>query len=369
MLSAIALPAVEPNSGDWFYNPFNRDSAHHRPIGTGARYAADSHPATQDWLMKGQFNITPGSGPWGCGIWESAPEDPLFTVAYASPRNEGDPGEFPVACRLPLSMVKKTYAVAEQFDGVLVVYDRASETIHQFRQFNWNSPEATLESRPTASSHKTWDLKGPGHGAKLGDRIGTSASGVAAMFGILRGWEVRKTGHPIGHALQMTLPRKPENNCMMLGREVWWPAVSMDGGAYKIASNNTGHIPYGSLWALPPVEKGGPDLAALGLSEKALRLAECIRDYRIYIVDGGGQPTLRADQDFDAELLRELRESSAKYYRYIRLVENSVPDNGKVKYKAGDAPAAPSGGEHRQILPGEFPAGGGTPLAPNTAIR
>ena len=36
---------------DWFYNPFNEHSAHHRPIGTGAVYADEQHPAVQDWLQ------------------------------------------------------------------------------------------------------------------------------------------------------------------------------------------------------------------------------------------------------------------------------------------------------------------------------
>jgi hypothetical protein len=190
------------------------------------------------------------------------------------------------------------------------------------------------------------------------------------MFGILRGWEVKATGHPIGHALQLVLPRTQKVGSMdiMLAREVWWPAVSMDGSAYTRAQHNTGHIPYGSLWALPPVEKGGPDLSKLGLSEKGRRLAECIRDYGIYAVDGGGATALRADQDFEPELTKELKSESAKFYMHIRMVVNSVPEAGKVVFKVGDSATRPTGGPNRQIIAGEFPAGGGTPLALNTAI-
>ncbi|MBL9204930.1 MAG: hypothetical protein JNN01_07585 [Opitutaceae bacterium] len=190
------------------------------------------------------------------------------------------------------------------------------------------------------------------------------------MFGILRGWEVQAAGHRIGHALQLVLPRtkKVGNLPVMLGREVWWPAVSMDGSGYTHREHNIGHIPYGSLWALPPVEKGGPDLARLGLSERGMRLAECIRDYGLYVVDGGGATALRADQEFDSELTKELKAESAKFYRFIRLVENSVANTGKVVFQVGDAPTQPTGGNNRQIEKGGFPAGGGTPLAPNTAI-
>ncbi len=45
---------------DWYLNPFTARSAHHRPIGTGARYAAAAHPATRDWLKARSFGISGG---------------------------------------------------------------------------------------------------------------------------------------------------------------------------------------------------------------------------------------------------------------------------------------------------------------------
>jgi len=364
-----AALAVDPRSADWFYNPFNADSAHHRPIGTGARYAVADDPAVVAFQRADHLNINVGYTPWGCGVWEAKPDDPLFTIGFFKGDDGSRPGEFPVTCRLPLNMVMlQRRNKSGNFDGVLVVYDRAADTIHHFRQFNWNTEQPTPDAKPTASSHKTWSIRGTGHNARLGEGVGTSASGVAAMFGILRGWEVKATGHPIGHALQMVIPSRPSEFAMMLGREVWWPAVSMDGFSYRNAEANVGPIAYGSLWAIPPVEKGGPDLTTLGLSEVGLRLAECIRDYGIYAVDTGASPSLRADQDFDEQLRDELRAQSALFYKYIRLVANSVPEEGKVKFNVGDSRTAPTGGPNRQLVPGEFPAGGGKPLAPNTAI-
>jgi hypothetical protein len=177
---------------------------------------------------------------------------------------------------------------------------------------------------------------------------------------------VKKKGHPIGHALQMVLPRSPENSTMMLSREVWWPAVSMDGSAYREPSHNTGNIPYGSLWALPPISKGGPDLDELGLTEKGKRLAEALRDYGIYVVDGGAAPSIRADQDFSQALRSELTQATRTLYPHVRMVLNSVPEQGKVKFRVGDRMTMPTGGANTQIIPGEFPAGGGTPLTPST---
>lgn len=367
----VVAAADDPRSADWFYNPFSADSAHHRPIGTGAKYADARHPAVVDFLAGHSFNINVGNRPWGCGVWEAKPDDPVFTVAFGGIDDGAQADEFPVKCRLPLAMaMEQRRNAGGNFDGVLVAYDRATDTIHHFRQFNWNTDRPTAAAKPTAGSHKTWSIRGTGHAAKLGERIGTSASGVAAMFGILRGWEVRATGHPIGHALQLVVPRtKPVGSLpIMLGREVWWPAVSMDGSGYTNPLHNTGHVPYGSLWALPPVDKAGPDLGTLGLSEKGRRLAECIRDYGIYVVDGGGATALRADQEVDDELAKELKAESAKFYHYLRLVENSVPAAGKVVFRPGDTATKPTGSANLQIIPGSFPAGGGTPLAPNTAI-
>jgi hypothetical protein len=56
------------------------------------------------------------------------------------------------------------------------------------------------------------------------------------------------------------------------------------------------------------------------------------------------------------------------FYKYLRMVVNSVPEGGKVKFNGGDSRTAPTGGPNRQLVVGAFPAGGGRPLAPNTAI-
>ncbi len=363
-LAFIFIPLIclaQDYQNDWFYNPFNQYSAHHRPIGTGAVYADEDHPAVQDWLKGSQINITPGTTPWGLNFVAGESDSFLKTVTIreCSPIN---PSTFPVNVRFPCNADEIMPDFPCDRDGVLAVYDRIAGTYHEFFRFAW------YNGNPQASIHRSSRLDDLGHGTKLAERIGTSASGVALAFGLLRGWEVRKEGHPIGHALQMVVPRTFDSATNMLSREVWWPAVSMDGSAYTNPSHNTGNIPYGSLWAIPPVSQGGPDLDKLGLTEKGKRLAECIRDYGIYVIDGGGQPTLRADQDFSSDLRDELVTETRKFYKYLRLVENSVPEEGKVIFNVGDDPLQPTGVLNKQIISGEFPAGGGTPLAPNTAL-
>ena len=357
ILPAYYYGQAQDHQNDWFYNPLNQYSAHHRPIGTGAIYADEDNPAVQDWLKGFQLNITLGSSPWGLYMVDADEDGPMLTV---NKRQEARTSGLPAVMRFPSGGVDIDFPVDR--DGNITVYDRTIDVFNHLRVYSWNG------GNPVAMQHRSYESDSKGHGSKLGERIGTSASGVAAPFGILRGWEVKKEDHPIGHALQMVLPRTSDSASNTLGREVWWPAVSMDGSAYNNPSHNTGNIPYGSLWAIPPVSKGGPDLDKLGLSEKGKRLAECIRDYGIYVVDGGGNPTLRADQDFSSALRNELVTETRKFYKYIRLVVNSVPDEGKVIFNVDDNPLNPTGGPNKQIIPGDFPAGGGTPLAPNTAI-
>jgi hypothetical protein len=220
---------------------------------------------------------------------------------------------------------------------VAVIYDRSTGRPHQLRQYNWNN------GRPTAGQYKSWDIKGLGHGTRMGDRLGTSASGVAALFGVLRGHEINTPGHKVQHALQIALPRKhiPRARCnIMLSREILLPAVSRDSSALQ-AGQNTGNIPYGALLALPP----SVTIAGLGLSEPGRRLAEAIQDYGIYVVDGGGcqNAAIRADQHINGSTLALLKRDIPKIHRHIRMVLNN------------------------NVL-GSPTAGGGTPRAPNCAF-
>ena len=284
-----------------------------------------------------------------------ADEDgPVMTV---NKRQETGTSGLPVVMRFPSGGVNIDFP--DHFDGNMTVYDRTIDVFNHLRVYAWN------DGNPVAMQYRSYEYNTIGHGEELAKRVGTSASGVAAPFGILRGWEVKKTGHPIGHALQMVVPARQAP--IMMAREVWWPAVGMDGFAYTTEEYNTGNIPYGSLWAIPPEDKGGPDLTTLGLTEKGMRLAETIRDYGIYVVDAGSHPSIRCDQNFSESLRNELLEETRKFYPYIRMVLNSVPDEGKVVFNVGDRGWAPSG-PNKHIIAGEFPAGGGEPLAPNTAI-
>jgi hypothetical protein len=69
---------------DTFANPFTKESAHHRPIGSGAVFADTNDPSTISLLRGGFGNINSNNG-WGINIYESTSADPLLTVTHAGP--------------------------------------------------------------------------------------------------------------------------------------------------------------------------------------------------------------------------------------------------------------------------------------------
>ncbi len=322
---------------DPYYNPFNKNSAHHRPIGTGAQYADTNHPSYKSWMTnKGRgFNVNVGA-PWGVSLAAAGAGDGEKTIGPGPKQCDNVVG-LPKRIRFPKTPFITPVRANDNGcpDGVVVIYDKVAQVPHQIRQYDWNN------GNPVGGQYKTWDIKGLGHGTRMGDRVGTSAAGVAAMFGILRGVEINDPGRKIQHALQMVLPRKSGDCGMILSRKVQLPAVSGD-GSMNSGSNNTGNVPYGALLALPPESKGGPDLDTLGLTPRGKILATAVREYGIYAVDGGACNALRADQYVTNPA--ELRTALSKIYPHIRMVLN----NDNVLTTAT--------------------AGGGAPLAPNCAF-
>ena len=299
-----------------FLNPFSKDSAHHRPIGDEAVYADDSDPSTVSWFKNPgkSININVGA-PWGVSVASTVKTDPMVTVGAISLKCDKIEG-LPVTIRMPadgfITPVKLNSNGCT--DGVVVLYDKAKSLPHQLRQYNWNG------GVPLAGQYKTWSISGLGHGTRPGERLGTSASGVAALFGLLRGNEINRSNKKVEHALQMILPSAPSHCAMMMSREIVLPATGGDGYMTK-PGYNLGNIPYGALMALPPPAKGGPNLDALGLTDRGKRLAEAVRDYGIYAVDTGACPALRADQYvLDTG---ELKATLSKIYPYIRRVLNN----------------------------------------------
>jgi hypothetical protein len=218
-------------------------------------------------------------------------------------------------------------------DATVVIHDTISNTTHEFYYWRWNN------GKPTAGIHRQWDTKGLGHSQPGGPRVGTSASGVAGMFGLLRGHEVNTPGYEIQHALQVALSHNKGGCGMQLQNTVVWPAASTDGYCKTNPGLCSGNIPYGALLALPP----SANTAGLGLSEPGRRLAAALQNYGAYAVDGSGCPTLRGDQYIDGGVRQTLINDMRKLYPLLRMVLNNSA--------------------------GQTASGGGTPRAENCAFN
>ncbi len=333
-----------PLKNDLFLNPFNRESAHHRPIGTGARYADANHPATRNWLQAASgININVGV-PYGVATARATNADPLRTVIFTDQMQMRTPGGIPTTLHIPDSFNMERLG---PYDNVGAVVNMDTRTIHSFYNM-WKDG-----NQWRATHHKTHPVLGLGHGTRLGPRdaegfrtigeyVGIGATGVVNLFGVLRGAEINTPGMPIRHALQIALPGFVQSRCEhMLSTEIILPAVWMDNTCRARPHNSClGTIPYGALLALPP----NVNIDSLGLSEPGRRLAEAIRNYGIYVVDQASCPALRADQHIDPQVRTQLRQDLTKIYPHIRMVLNS------------------------EWQPGGGPAGGGSPIAPNCAF-
>ncbi len=366
---------TNPSPVDWYHNPFNKNSAHHRPIGTGAEYASDDDTLTKLWQSFFPSPNTRGNinqaHPFGAPFVLEDESYPLETVIGRHCSDEtdnllGGSQPFPLQRRVPENYVTKyNYDSSMQcWDNIAVFFDPTKLEIHEFFYFNRNLTTGQYRAAYRRPPHR---IDGLGHGDVLGRKKGVPAAGMSAVFGLLRKADLEATGQPIGHALQVSIPGLPHGpQPQLLGRRIQWPATTPDGFANR-ADRCTGLFAYGTLIALPPESKGGPNLDDLNLSEPGRRLAECIRDYGMYVIDQAGAVALRSDEPL-GPLMAPLTEDFRKILPYCRVVTNSVTGATAEISVGGSWPGTgfigtPTGSEGKT-----WPAGGGTPLAPNTAI-
>ena len=286
---------------DSFANPFAKESAHHRPIGSGAVFADATHPSTIS-LLKGAFNNINSNNGYGINLFESTSSDPLLTVTGSGP----DIG-LPVTLHVPPNANN-----LETTDSTVVIRDTVTDTAHEFYYWRWNN------GMPTAHIHREWDIRGLGHSQPGGARVGVSASGVALMFGLLRGDEINIPGRAIEHVLQISLSYKGKCGNQVRNEAVW-PATSTDRYCKTDPALCSGDIPYGALLALPP----SVDIAGLGLSEPGRRVATALQNYGAYVVDTTGCPNMRGDQNIDPAVKRAVIDNMRKVYPLLRMVLNN----------------------------------------------
>jgi hypothetical protein len=336
LVAAEVGPEAGPLASELFLNPFSAESAHHRPIGTGMTYAADDHISNTDWQKASTLVFNLGT-PFGHAIILARNSDPSYTV-------QGSGLNLPASgVHIPNSFIDGVPGT----DSAATIYNADTDTAYMFHGLHKSGGVWSANLlRPLISFDHL------GHGSVDGERIGTSASGVAGAFGILRGWEINTVGQAIEHCLQCVLPADPGTiNILAKNSRVprILPATSQDTAASNPGTAE-GNIPYGALMALPQtwtITSTGMTngTTTLTLSEAGRRLATAIRNYGIRVVDkgGSGAGAIRMDQD---AVRGSLPDDMLKIYPHIRMCDLTKSTWSNVS----------------------TPFGGGTALSTNSAL-
>lgn len=322
------LTASEMWATDMFKNPYSADSAHHRPIGTGATYAADNHPAVVDWLKSNFGNLNVGL-PWGRYVTQNDSSMTMYTITT----HPGGSGQgLPVSMRLPVFFAEGPLN-GNYYDNPVVVYNKAGDDkVYTFYEFVWETGQ-----QPQANYVMSHDIKGKGHGAT---RVSPGATGVSLLLGCGRGFELNDNSHgEITHVMQFMA--KSQGTDSVTKNQYVWPATSKDGHCDGV-NNCVGNIPYGSLWALPQdVYTDAYIENNMGLSTLGKRVARQLRNYGGYLVDGANGRPSRADQTVTEATRLAFNAQMDLIYPHLRMITNN--------------------------LESQSCAGGGTPIAINSA--
>jgi hypothetical protein len=286
--------AGNPTSRDAYAWPFASSSPWNTPIGTGAQYSAPGDAATQSVLA-----ATPAIN---AAVWSKP-------VVLASP---GDPiryfgsGPDAVLIHVPDSAQP---AGPPGGDAALSVVDPSRHIVDE----SWHTARG-FAGNLSSGNHLRVDLRGDGLN-------GVTASGMSALGGLIRTWELQT--HDIRHALAITMP----SELMAMGPV--WPAHLQDNWA---ASAYHGAVHMGSLLAIP----ASVDVGSLGLSAEGTTIAYALQRYGAYVVDAGGTMALDAEPSAEA-WARPARADLPAIQAQLRVVTN----NGPFTVGGGGAPYAP----------------------------
>ena len=366
-LCACARAEEKSPPPDLFVNPYDKLSAHHRPVGAGAEYGV---PGTTGEPTRGRIDIVtrigismaPATKKY---IHRVAPADPFRRIVYdpATGGGQGGGKGLPIEVRMPTGV---PYPSAGE-DRNVVLWPRdggAKDLCTMFYGFNHETG--------TARYSKAWPFAGSdlGDGAD-GYDVGSGASRLRWPSGVLRGFEINpENPAPIRHCFQATATRhsKPDNRSSpkappsrhVLSKTFVWPAQGTDGGASDQGSN-LGDIPYGTRLVVRRQDFAQRE--TLGLSPRGRVLFDTLCYYGLYLVDGQGQYDAANDgaviqQRCDQEVTRAVADDvNAQLMKILPLlwpVRNPRPLDRETEIFPADG------------LPY---AGGGGPLDPDHSVN
>ena len=317
--------AAEP---DLFLNPFNKWSAHHRPIGAGVKYGIPPSVARGNEGSTNPTHYDAGRlnerGRLGTLPITLDLEDSKVGTKYYWRCVAGRMTTKPIALYNG-STLRETVNVNCPTPGTAAYYPIVSsnqdfQVLFYKKDAGTDDVLLTIRGFDYADNRgvfpiKEWRLAGmDAYESATDGESGTSASRMRWPMGFLRGHEVNDANltDPICHALQASVARQftaatattPASGAppatQIVGRRSCWPAYGQDSSAGSDPNDNNGDIPYGALLTLKPEDYNAIVAALPAANRRGRRVIDAIYFYGIYVVDGNGSPNsiqLRVDAE------------------------------------------------------------------------
>jgi hypothetical protein len=365
--SGLAVPSrAWASPAELLRNPFNKLSAHHRPVGRGlpgkdAVNNPDAYygiPGTTGPATRGRMAIVTSvtlQGPVGLKFMRQvSPSDPYWTINKAA---NSLPGPKPPP-NLPFTLCMPTTGpyppeMATPMDCNIFLYPRdgldhdVGDLFNQFRYYDRQ-----------AQHHYAYGLVGLDHvGLPDGGGRGTSASKVRWPSSLLLCEEMAPADPaPIRHCLNVLATRKNSNGAAhVVGKNRVWPTYGVDSGASN-ADQNLGDIPYGTRFVIRWQDGNLRD--SLALTARGKVLFDCLLYYGFYVLDGstetgpngGGKIGFRTDQaptangDWPWALKQEVAGALKKLVPLCWPVRSVRPDGFETEIHSDGLPYGSGGG-------------------------
>jgi hypothetical protein len=344
----VAAGTVDPPpTGDLFFNPFNKWSVQHRPIGSsitpgipqsttnnstysgGTQAAADINAAMDrigDIIMSaGQANRK--------YMFRVKNTDPNRIIGWLGDHNGdgvrdagggfGSGMGFSNGSRFVTRTKRMPTEGSTTADGQVVEYPTSGDAslvlwpedgntgvdmIVGMNQYRHNSPASGTPPGDNRQAEARFLVRYPLSGVDYaGDDsfdVGFSAADIRYPFGWLRGFEINPTSPaPIYHPLQAGCTRESSQaqkpvaegglgraipEAHILGKTWCWPASGRDSGAGN-SDQNLGPFPYGTRLFIPATAANLALRASAPGGNRGKVLFDCCMYYGILLIDGHGQ--------------------------------------------------------------------------------
>jgi hypothetical protein len=301
-----------PSAASLLLNPFNKLSAHHRPVGRGTSgNEADLNPlnyygipgTSPGTTTRGRLSIITqievGGGSVGVKYHHYVRgTDPSREVVFNAASDSNI--NLPFTQRMPdPNSAEFVYPTepTNPADANVLLYPRNGQSVdigdlyHEFQRVGAGSAGSPL---PRANLRRPYGLLGLDYvnaADPAGWEQGSSASRLRWPGVMLRYHEMSPANPaPINHCLHVWVTRKTNSpdplrpQWHVLGKTRVWPAQGTDSTSGN-ADENLGDIPYGTRCVIRYQDRGLRN--SLDLTARGLVLFDCLLRYGFYVADGG----------------------------------------------------------------------------------